>query len=122
MNMKLKGDESLKHYLVKHVVAYVLSKDGWNVEIEKEVGEYTVDVYAEHHQGARHTGEPNEYVHPGNEVKLIEVSYHTLQKDKKKLKELVGEMSQVSDHLIRVSELSDDLREIEEEMRKELLI
>jgi len=120
--MKLRGDEHLKHYLIKQVVAYILHRNGWNIELEKEIDDYTVDVYAKHRQKARHTDEPHEYVHPPDEIKLIEVSHHTLQKDKKKLKKLVEGMSQVSDHIIRVGELSDNIKEIEEEMRKELLI
>jgi len=120
--MKLRGDEHLKHYVVKQLVAFLLSKNGWSVEVEKEMGDHVVDVYAERMQSARHTGWPHEYIHPPDETKLIEVSHHTLQKDKKKLKELVEDMRQVSDHLIEVSELSDDIKEIEEEMRKELLI
>ena len=67
-------------------------------------------------------GEPHEYVHPPDEIKLIEVSHHSLEKDKKKLKILVEDLSQVSDHLIRVGELSDNIKEIEEEIRKELLV
>jgi len=120
--MRLKGSENLKHYLVKHAVAFILSKEGWSVELEKEIDDYIVDVYAKHRQRARHTGEPSEYVHPPDEIKLIEVSHHSLEKDKKKLKELVEDLSQVSDHLIEVSELSDNIKEIEEEIRRELLV
>jgi len=121
----LKGNESYEHFSVKMQAYYILkkSKEWKDIWIEKNIKDYTIDVYAQRWEGKnKKYGELHKYETQGLEHFFIEISENTYDKDVKKLRDVCKSFDTNTRDLIIVPEkLTESVIERKEKLKKVLL-